>query len=333
MGTIKSIAETAWHHEGDFTFFKNLILTICNECKCDFIKLHITLDLNEYVQTNSSLYSALIEWTLNETEWKEIIELIINNGKKPLFLVNDKAAVRFVKKYDPEIIEIHSVCLNDIHLLDAIKQNIEKKTKIMLGVGGNTLEEINHSMHYLNGYNFILMHGFQNYPTKYEDVNFAKMRNLMNTYQECEHGYADHTAWNESNNLLITLFGVAQGVKYIEKHVTTVYGEKRCDWNSAISVEMMNELIIKYNILDKCMGNGKTELNEAEKKYSVYGPMKKAAFTVKAMKNGDLLNKNNIVFKRTDIETDLSQLDIVKLIGSKVNCNLDANTLLKKDFF
>jgi N,N'-diacetyllegionaminate synthase len=46
---IKLIAETAWHHEGDFIFMKDLVARICENSNADVVKFHITLDLDEYM--------------------------------------------------------------------------------------------------------------------------------------------------------------------------------------------------------------------------------------------------------------------------------------------
>jgi len=56
---IKLIAETAWHHEGDFIFMKNLISDIINKTKTDIIKMHVTLDLDEYMDSNHELFEKL----------------------------------------------------------------------------------------------------------------------------------------------------------------------------------------------------------------------------------------------------------------------------------
>ena len=52
---MKTIAETAWHHDGDINFLLKLVETICLETTCDYIKYHVTLDLDEYMQRSSSL--------------------------------------------------------------------------------------------------------------------------------------------------------------------------------------------------------------------------------------------------------------------------------------
>ena len=55
----KIIAETAWHHEGDFTFMKNLVTKICKESDVDIVKFHITLDLDEYMNKDHDAYNFL----------------------------------------------------------------------------------------------------------------------------------------------------------------------------------------------------------------------------------------------------------------------------------
>ena len=38
---VKIIAETAWHHEGDLVFMKELVSEICLKTRTNYIKLHI----------------------------------------------------------------------------------------------------------------------------------------------------------------------------------------------------------------------------------------------------------------------------------------------------
>ena len=177
------------------------------------------------------------------------------------------------------------------------------------------------------------MYGFQNFPTKYSAINFKKMKNICKQYSQFSFGYADHTSWNEPNNILITLLGAAQGVEYIEKHVTIAYGEERTDWNSAISIDMFNEIAEKIDILDQCKGSGIMGLNEGEKAYSIYGPMKKAGILRVNVSKGETHKLENVVFKRTGEITDISQIDVIKNIGCKYSDDIQAGTLLfKKDF-
>ena len=314
---MQLIVETAWHHDGDFEFFKNLITEISTKTKTEIIKFHISLDVDEYMHSDHGAYEWMNEKVFNEQQWDEVLNIALRYGKKLMLLFNDKRAIDFGMKYSPEIVEIHSVCLNDITLLEHLNNKISRDTKVVLGVGGSDLYEIENALSVFETSNMVLMHGFQNYPTKYEDINFGKVLKIMKLYPQFEHGYADHTAWDNENNVLITLLGANLGMKYLEKHVTTVYGEERVDWQAAISIEMFNEIAEKLKVVEKAFGNAKLTLNEGEKSYSIFGANKKAAILSKDMNKGEVFTNEAFTFKRTGQSSDLSQLDILDNIGKK----------------
>jgi len=326
---MKLIAETAWHHQGEFEFMLQLINTINKKASADILKLHLTLDLDEYMASDHPLYEDTKTWLFTKDQWNEIIELVISGDKELMLLFNDTKAVEFGMPLNPTHVEIHSACLNDINLLDALRQNLCSKTMVVLGVGGSSLYEIENAINILRHPNVVLMFGFQNYPTRYEDINFTKMRRIMRLFPEFVFGYADHTAWNETNNLLITVLGAALGMDYIEKHVTIAYGKDRIDWVAAVTIDMFNEIKEKMNILDQCNEDGLLHLNESEKKSSIFGPMKKAAVLTKDVMVNEKFTKKMVTFKRTVQTSDLSQVDVLQSIEIKVfTRNLKKNTIL-----
>lgn len=296
---MKLIAETAWHHEGDYEFMKNLVSEISSKTGADIIKMHITLDFDEYMDPSHEAYALLKPWLFSKNQWNELVNLVRDNGKEIMLLLNDIEAIKFGLSLSPEYIEIHSVCLNDVFMLDELKRGLNQSTKVVLGVGGTSIDEIDHAINYLNFTNILLMFGFQNYPTVYEDVNLSKVRKIMKLFDSFEYGYADHTAWDSPYNELVTLLGAASGMSYIEKHVTTHYGDNRVDWPAAISIDMFNELHEKVKVLDGLNGNGALSMNNGELSYSVFGPMKKAAVLKKDVVAGDTLSLEMINFIRT----------------------------------
>lgn len=321
---MKIIAETAWHHDGDFNYLIDLTKAISNYTHTDYIKYHITLDIDEYMYFDHSGYNWVKERVFDTKQWEEVLRIAVSGKKKLMLLFNDKKAIDFGMRYNPELVEIHSVCLNDINLIEHLKNQVEEKTKIVLGVGGSTLYEIENAIRILDNKHIVLMHGFQNYPTNYQDINFNKVKRIMNLFPEFEHGYADHTAWDNENNVLITLIGAALGMDYIEKHVTLNSGEKRADWQSAISIDVFNDLIANLSLLNECNGNGLLELNPGEKSYSIFGPMKKAAILNRKVLQGECLTMDMFTFKRTSQTSDLSQIEIISRLGQKFVDNYDA---------
>ncbi|MCI5134165.1 MAG: hypothetical protein D3920_03645 [Candidatus Electrothrix sp. AW2] len=328
---IKLIAETAWHHEGDYDFMQQLVEKICTDSSAHIIKLHITIDLNEYMDTHHEAYTTLLPWIFSEEQWKKLIELIRFHGKELMLLLNDSSAIRFAAQFQPEIVELHSVCLNVPNLQKELIDHTDPKTKVAIGVGGCTLQEVDAAVQVFSSRETILMFGFQNYPTRYEDVNLAKIRKIQALYNDKNFGYADHTGWNEPNNELITLLVAANAMNYVEKHVTTAYGNKRCDYSAAISIAMLNEFSTRLEILDSLQGSGVLALNDGEKTYSQYGPMKMAAVASRDFSKDEVLSEGMIRFCRTREKSDLSQLDILESFGRKIRRNLSVGHVMQRE--
>ena len=327
---IKLIAETAWHHEGDFAFMQKLVSDICNEESVDIVKLHITLDIDEYMSHENELYETLNKWLFNSDQWEKIINIIRNKNKKLMILCNDTQAIKFASSFSPEYVELHALCMNVPALQNQILEMLNENIKIVVGVGGSTLEEIDYALKKFSNRKIVLMTGFQNYPTKYEDVNLKKIRKIREMYREKEIGYADHTAWNENNNELITLAVAANGMDYIEKHVTNSYGTERCDSSAAISIEMVKELKKKLMVLEQIPGDGSMKLNQGEMKYA---SIKMVGFASKDLKKGQILNEKDINFTRSSKKSDIDQITLIKNFGREIKKDIKKDSLIRlKDF-
>jgi N,N'-diacetyllegionaminate synthase len=296
---MKLIAETAWHHEGNFSFMKNLISDIVNKTNADIVKMHITLDFDEYMDSSHELYKKLKSMLFHKDQWHELISMVKESGKELMLIPNDTTAIDFAARYNPQFIELHSVWLNVPHLQSQILKRFNPETKIVIGVGGCTLQEIDSVVKIFKNRKTILMFGFQNYPTKYEDVNLSKIKKIQSSYPDKLFGYADHTGWNEPNNELITLLVSSNNMDFVEKHVTNVLGQERIDFSAAISIEMFNSLSKNIKLLNQIKGNGLIELNDGEKSYSIYGPMKMAALINSDLNVGHIFSIKDISFKRT----------------------------------
>ena len=330
---IKTIAETAWHHEGDFEFMLNLVKNICVKTSADFVKLHITLDLDEYMSSDHSNYKMQAPWMFDQEQWAEIISIVRKYGKKLMLLLNDTKAIKFAAKYYPEIVELHSVCLNVPRLQSAIIDYIDEDSEVVIGVGGSTLEEVDQAVSFFSERKVVLMFGFQNYPTEYKNINLDKIRKIQAMYPKLKYGYADHTSWDEPNNELITLLGAANRMNFVEKHVTTQYGIDRCDYSAAISLDMFNSVAESVNVLNQISGSGKLLLNQGELQYSELGPMKMAPYSTKFITKGNVIQNSDFDFIRTSQIGDITQLNSKIMIGKVVNKDiLKGHVLLMSDF-
>jgi N,N'-diacetyllegionaminate synthase len=329
----KLIAETAWHHEGDFSFMKDLVSKLCEASSADIIKMHITLDFDEYMSRDHDAYESLKKWLFSAEQWEELIKIVEASKKELMLLLNDTSAIKFAAQFNPKLVELHSVCLNVPRLQQAIITEINNRAKVVIGVGGCSLQEIDKAVEVFNQRETVLMFGFQNYPTKYVDVNLKKIRKIQSLYANKIFGYADHTAWNEGNNELITLLVAANGMEYIEKHVTIEYGIERCDYSAAISVDMFNSLATKLKLLNSISGNGSILLNSGEQKYSQYGPMKMAGTAVKNINKGEIVSIDDVHFCRTSQTTDISQIDLIDRLQYPLQQDIKIGDIFKLSNF
>ena len=79
---MKLIAETAWHHEGDFLFMKNLINKIITDTDADIIKMHVTINFDDYMKSNHDLYENLKSMLFTKDQWEELINMVKNSDKE-----------------------------------------------------------------------------------------------------------------------------------------------------------------------------------------------------------------------------------------------------------
>jgi len=310
------IGEVACIHEGDFEYLTNLIDEIIKKKSCDAIKYHILIDLDSHMTKSHEGYELVTNLMLPKEKWASIIKKTKSRGFEVIVLVDDLKAVDFVREYIGLIdaVEVHAIALNNIEMLDKVK---ELQIPIILGIGGSEIDDIKFAINYLNRKDILLMHGFQNYPTKYEYINFNKMIRIRNKFN-LPMGYADHTVWDNENNELITLAGFMAGANFIEKHIALEIGKERIDFNSAISIDMLSNIRKKMELLNKTKGDGSFEISKYEKIYSKNGPMKFTIVANRALKRGQIIKKEDITFRRTGEENTINQRDYLNLIGKKV---------------
>lgn len=319
------IGETAFHHQGDLNFLKELI-DAAENLKLDAIKFHLLLDIEDYMIKDHKAINTLRPWCFEAEQWTEILKYADGKNLDLILLCNDVKSIEWVNQLNIVVraIEIHATGINDVFLLD--KATIFDGT-VILGTGGSTINEIQYAVDYLkkHGQNDIfLMHGFQNYPTNPSDIRLSRMKILSDLFQ-LPVGYADHSDPKDINNTLFSVMGVSMGYNVLEKHYTHKYGEERVDSQSAISIKQLEELKQIMEIAYKVYGQNPLDMSEAEKKYGDTGPMKKAIVAKRKIAAGTLLTLDNMAFKRTNESTSIKQWQLSELLG------LSTRQEIKKD--
>ncbi len=322
------IGETAYNHEGDIKYLYRMIDDIA-ELKLNAIKFHMLLDPESYMQKKHPLINKFKNWIFNKKQWDKIIDYSNKKNLDVVVLCDDVESVNYILKNNQDVkaIELHATGLNDYFLLDSVSKF---KGQIMLGVGGSTIDEIAYAVDLLNSKgenNILLMYGFQSYPTKYTDINLSKMliiRDLFNL----PIGYADHTAFDDPNNEIISCMAAMMGINILEKHYTPDYGIERIDYHTAVGKIQMLKIKELMELALRVYGNGNLKMSEAELEYGNTGPMKKAIVAKKKIKKGEKLSFDNLWFKRTADESSLKQNQFLQLIGLKSTKDIQEDEII-----
>ena len=171
------------------------------------------------------------------------------------------------------------------------------------------------------------MYGFQAYPTDYSEVNLSKavkLRDLFNLPM----GYADHTAFDDPHNEIVSVMGALMGMNVLEKHYTPDYGKERIDYHSAVGKEKMIRIKELLRLALTVYGSGNISMSKAELNYGSIGPMKKAIVARRNIAKGEKLSLTNLWFKRTLEESPLAQRQFPQLIGLEATRDISADEVI-----
>jgi len=311
------IGETAYNHEGDLDYLYKMIDDIA-DLELNAVKFHLLLNPASYMQKYHPLINDIKKWIFTEKQWDDIIDCSNNKNLDVIALCDDVESLEYINKNKKHVaaIELHATGLNDWFLLnEASKFN----GTIILGIGGSTIDEIEYAINILKTAgkdDIILMYGFQSYPTDYADINLSKMLKVRDLF-DLPVGYADHTAFDDANNEIVSIMAATMGFNILEKHYTPDFGKERIDFHAAVGKEQMLKIKELMKIALMTYGNNTLKMSDAELEYGNTGPMKKAIVAKTNIKKGEILTAENLWFKRTVEESPVKQNQFSQIIGLK----------------
>lgn len=320
------IAETAFSHEGDFDYLVKQVKA-AKAGEVDFVKFQVFLDKNEYCVENHPAYNILDKWMLSKEKWVDIFNLAKSLGLKIVVLPLNKPSLEFCEKYQHliDIYEIHSVCFNEVPLLNELKNS--SKT-IILGIGGRLPHEIDFAEKLLEAAKdrLVLMYGFQSFPTDSAQLNLSKVKKFSELFN-CKIGYADHSHYESDLFIQLNAAAYFLGARVFEKHIVLEKGTKRVDYESGINSNDFRRMREEIEKIVTILGDGDIfTLNEKERGYK--NREKKIVFTRDILRNS-ILTMEDLTYKITEEYSDFEQMDMNKLIGKKTNIDCKNNETVK----
>ncbi|MBS4031000.1 MAG: N-acetylneuraminate synthase family protein [Clostridiales bacterium] len=304
------IGETAYHHEGDMRCLLKLIDLAASTC-LNAVKFHLLLDIDSYMHKDHSLRKKLESWLFSPCQWDKILAYAAGKGLDIIALCNDEKSIDYILSAGSSItaVEIHSSAINDYFLLQAVAKF---KGIIILYVGGCTLDEIRFAIESLRNSgteDIVLMYGFQNFPTHHKDIQLSTIP-MLKKFFHLPVGYADHTDYSNPYNAIISSFAAAMGINILEKHITLAPGEKRTDYHAAVGKDILAEIGRLMNLALTVYGSGCPDVTSFPDRDA-----KKKIVAKKRIQKGEVIQIDNLAFKRTEEEGNLKQLLFTELLG------------------
>ena len=260
------IAEIGINHNGSLEITKKLIKN-AKEAKFDAVKFQ-KRDLNLVYSQELLESHRESPWGTTQREQKEGLEFgkeqydEINNFCKDIKIewfasAWDINSLKFLDQYNLNYNKIASAMIVDKGFL---KEVAKRKKHTFISTGMSTLKDIEDAVGIFQDIecSFELMHCVSTYPMKVEDANLLTINSLKNKFK-CDVGYSGHEA-----GIVISYAAATLGISSLERHITLNRAMYGSDQAASIEPIGLKQLVGGVRKIEKCLGNGKKIIIEAE---------------------------------------------------------------------
>jgi sialic acid synthase SpsE len=340
MKNTHIIAELAWGHDGNIEQAIQL-MTEAKHAGANSFSVHIT-DLPDYMvphygsgegkvsagREHLEVYKYLEDINISISDWVHLKNESIKIGIQLCVMPNDLASLAFTdKEINPDYYVVSAACFVEE---DFLREVARKGKKTLFRVGGAYLGEIERAINIFkeegNG-QIILLHGFQNYPTKLEETDIAILQTLKSLFN-VEVGLADHIDGGEQIAKIVPILALPFGATYIEKHITLDRDQKSEDFESALDPKGFKEFVDYVRATEIAIGTPDfKDLSEATIRYR--NVSRKRIVASQDLQKGEVLTSDNITYKRCDIGLTPDSTKII--LGRKLNTDVSNNEAITND--
>lgn len=254
---MKVIAESAYNHQGNFEYLKNLAVA-AKQAGADYFTVQM-MNVEEFCTKEYVKYQLYKDTEFTEAQWKEIFNWCKQLQLELIPCTLEKSSFDLAYNHGYRLVKIHGTDLTNKPMLEYIKSKGD--CKVILETQCSTDYEISFAVAVLGDAIECLFHGFSNYPTEINEHNLLAI-NYLKRYQ-LPVGFADHS----TDTQIIPCMAMSLGCSYLEKHITLSRADRQFDYQ--VSLEP-NEFAVMMNTLrhyKQSLGNGVKHPVKSEKGY------------------------------------------------------------------
>jgi N,N'-diacetyllegionaminate synthase len=327
---IEIICEIASAHEGNIEMLFDL-LHYADRSGSDWVKLQI-YQFDTLVASDNEKFADLKTIELSSQEWIKVLDFAKKLKIKLIVEPFDYGSFSLVRNHPA--VDGFKIPTSDLLDVRFVSDVLAEGKIVFIAVGGtelNELDEIMDAARHYKGTEIILMHGFQNFPTKLEDSLLNKIPSFVKRYG-CKVGFADHIdASDQELSRALPSMAIAAGASIIEKHLTLDRDKKSYDYYSALNPDEFHRFVQYMHTVAQALGHHDLRiLSEAELSYR--NNMKKFAVVSEDIAAGSLLDLSKISYKRT-AEPGLTHSDMLRCAHKKFRHFMQKNRIIRSNDF
>lgn len=213
----------------------------------------------------------------------------------------------------------------DMVNFDLIAKCASFKKPTIISTGMWTEKEIKESVDYykknFKDLEFFMLLANSTYPTPYESINLQFLPKLKKIHHNV--GYSGH-----ERGVFVPAAAYALGARIIEKHITFDRNQTGPDHKASMLPCEFKTMVQNIRNLQLAMGKNKT-VNQAEK--LAKESFAKSAYANKDIMKGDILKKDDIIFKSPG--KGLHSHELHGFLGKPLNCNIKKNNCISRLHF
>lgn len=236
-----------------------------------------------------SIYELMDECSLDKNEERILKKHVEDRGAIYLSTPFSRAAADFLNEIDVPAFKIGSGECNNYPL---VKHIASFGKPIILSTGMNDYDSIQKSVNIIEEAKipYALLHTTNIYPTPHHLVRLNVLSEMRSLFPNAVIGFSDHTTDN-----LMCFGAVALGASILERHFTDSMDRDGPDIENSMDPHSAKELVIGSKIIKSGLHGKKGPIPEEK---DVINFAYASVVTIKDIKKGEKLNKDNLWVKR-----------------------------------
>ncbi|PYK70321.1 MAG: hypothetical protein DME42_12780 [Verrucomicrobia bacterium] len=247
------IAEMACSHEGDPNLGRKIIEAAA-AAQADAVQFQIWLAKDVMVPHHPD-FEKLTCIQLSREAWTQLAQhaRACRPQMQIIACVYERSSVDFAEDLEVDAYKVHAADLSNPLLMKYVAQTSKR---IDLSVGASTLTEIQTAIDWIretSTSNIWLMYGYQNFPTRTDDVHLDYMMKLRDLF-ELPVGYQDHSDAESGAAFWLPAAAVGMGADILEKHLTHDRSYKGIDHEAALNPDEFARFVAMVREIEAARG-------------------------------------------------------------------------------